>query len=99
MKKIICLLGVFIAINANGFASLPPLWQDVRELKAILDAKEFGDYLHSGEAIQDIKKTDNGWAIHTNQHIVNIQVNYQTKAQPGPARFILEFQNPQSTSN
>lgn len=91
MKKLIVMLGAMMALNGAASAVLPPLWQGVAELKSMLNDKRFGETLQSGEVIQEIKKTDNGWRITTNKSEVDVHVVYQHASKPGPAQFVLEF--------
>lgn len=80
----------FLFINTS-FAALPPLWEDVKELKAILDDPQLGSSLQSGESILKIKRTEKGWLIVTNKNHLAIQVVPQQQDKMGPAKFSLEF--------
>lgn len=94
MNKFLIALLASLSLSGSVFAILPPLWQNVSEIKAILDNKELGNKLQSGEIIEEIKKNDNGWIIITNHNELAIKIVYHKPAQPGPALFTLEFGNP-----
>jgi len=94
MKKFLFSLVAFVSISAASYAVLPPLWQNVAELKAILEDKRLGDVIQSGEIIVDIRKSDGGWTLITNHNEVNVKVIYQAISKPGPAAFNLEFEAP-----
>lgn len=94
MKKFLCAMIMLMSFTAPSFAILPPLWQNVAELKAIFNDKQLENKLESGEVIQEIRKTDSGWTIFTNHNQLSIKVIYKKISQPGPAQFTLEFGNP-----
>jgi len=91
MKKVLFLAVALMTLNGMASAALPPLWQNVAELKAILNDKQLGDTVQSGEVIEDIKKTETGWLIVTNHQEVPIQVVYAPATRPGPAQFTVVF--------
>jgi hypothetical protein len=80
-----------IIASSSLCAALPPLWQNVAELKSILSDEHLGSHLESGEAILDIKKTDQGWLIITNHHELPVHITYKESQMPGPAKFNIEF--------
>lgn len=90
MKLLICLLAA-LSLTGPLSAALPPLWQNVAELKSILSDKKLGDYLDSGEAIIVIKKTEKGWLFVTNHHELPVHVIYKDAKMPGPAEFDIKF--------
>jgi hypothetical protein len=94
MKKILFALTVFLSFNGIAFSSLPPLWQNVAEINAMINDKELANHLTSGDVIQDIKKTDDGWIIVTNHNHLPVHIVYATMSQPGPARFNVVFDTP-----
>lgn len=91
MKKYFLLL----LLTAQCGAALPPLWQNVAELKAILEDKRLGEKLESGEVIMEIENTDASWLITTNHNQLSVNVVYGKRDMPGPATFTLEFGNPE----
>lgn len=88
MKKF---LPIFLLVCGSLSAALPPLWQNVAELKAILEDKELGATLQSGDAIESIEKTENGWVIKTNHRTAKIEVKVEPAKMPGPAKFTLQW--------
>lgn len=77
--------------SSSVYAALPPLWQNVAELKSILSDEHLGSHLESGEVILEIKKTDQGWLIITNHHELPIHIVNKEQKMPGPAKFNVEF--------
>ncbi|HSX03680.1 MAG TPA: hypothetical protein VLG76_03020 [Rhabdochlamydiaceae bacterium] len=73
------------------FAALPPLMQETKELKAILDDPRLSSSLKS-ELIQKIEKTEGGYLVSTASKQVQIKVKYLPATMPGPANFELIFQ-------
>jgi hypothetical protein len=74
------------------FSALPPLFQNIAEIKAILIDKRLGQLLESGESIEEIKKVDDGYLIITNQHKLLAKVIYKPISRPGPAQFDIDFE-------
>lgn len=72
-------------------AALPPAWQGVAELKAILNAPELPEYLESGDVIQGVLREENGWRIETNHRSITIEVIPKDQKMPGPKSFELKF--------
>lgn len=93
MKKYLFFFFSFIAVQTVS-AALPPLWQSVNEIKAILDDPELGVKLASGEMILKIKRSEEGWSIVTSRHYLAVRVIPQPQTMPGPAKFKLEFEEP-----
>lgn len=87
-----------IAISMNIFtslsAALPPFYESLVELSAILKDQRLAEKLSSGEPILDIKKNEKGYLITTNQNQVQVNIVYQKQDMPGPAKFNLEFEEP-----
>lgn len=77
--------------SGSVYAALPPLWQNVAELKSILSDEHLGSHLESGEVILEIKKIDQGWLIITNHQELPIHITYKESKMPGPAQFNVEF--------
>ncbi len=79
-------------------AILPPLYQDAKEITSILSNSDFDKKLHSGEVMLKIEKNAQGYAITTNQHRLQVDVNYSINAKIGPADYTLTFHEPVSLS-
>lgn len=74
------------------FALLPPLYQSVKEYKALLNDPRLEKNLSSGELIQNIERTETGFEVTTNKQVLKVAVIYKKQRMPGPAEFQLEFQ-------
>jgi hypothetical protein len=98
MKKILLYIIFFTSIHTHCQAILPPLWQGAAEIKAIMEDKRFGEHLHSGEIIEEIKRVDSGWLIRTNQNQLQVIVTYLPAATPGPTEFSLHFETSSRSS-
>ena len=96
MKKLFAILTLCMALNGSLFSALPPLYQGLKELKAIIEDKKLDQVLNAGEMIMDIRKTQDGYMIVTNQHQLNVKVVYDPASHPGPTPFHIEFQEPTS---
>lgn len=72
-------------------AVLPPVWQNVAELKAILTDPALNQELDSAELIQSINRIENGWEIRTNKQTVIAEITPQPQSMPGPERFKVTF--------
>lgn len=86
-------LGIFFS-QGMIFSALPPLYEDIAEIKAILEDQRLGQLLESGESIKEIKKSDQGYIIKTNHHKLYVKVIYKPNKMPGPAQFEIEFKTP-----
>lgn len=90
-------LGVFLSISSSSLlavAQLPPLYQDLKELRSILVSDNLGQLLPAGDTIQDIRKVEDGYLIVTNNHRLMAKVIYKD-GKIGPVPFTIEFQNPE----
>lgn len=77
----------------SAFAALPPLWQGVREIEAILKDHQLKEHFSSADQIQEIVKgEDNTYTIRSNNRECIVHVIYQPMMHPGPAKFTLNFQ-------
>lgn len=94
MKSFYSLLvaGTLFTHSAEGL--LPPLYENIKEIQAILGSPEIGERLQSGEVINKIERTSNGFAIQTNMHQLDVEVVYQKEGRIGPASFKLVFGEP-----
>ncbi len=73
-------------------ALLPPVWQDVAELKEILSDKRLNQYLDSAELIQSIERIDGGWKITTNRASLIAKIRPEPQSMPGPEKFSITFE-------
>lgn len=91
MKRFLFAFTMFFGSFSWLDATLPPLYQTAREIKAILANEELSHHLSSGEAIIQINKTEKGYEIITSQHRLTVDVIYQPASHPGPDPFKLVF--------
>ena len=94
MKKFLSIFCLCLLFQSPIFAILPPLYQGIKEMTAILQDPQLGQLLHSGEVIMSIQKTDSGYTVVTNQHQLPIKVNYRQERRIGPQQFTLSFDAP-----
>ncbi len=83
----------FLALGATSAltALLPPVWQDVAELKAILNDSKLNQFLESGESLQGIEKQPTGWILRTNKSVVFATIHPEKQSMPGAEKFSIEF--------
>ena len=93
MRKKQIFLCVCLVLTAQATAALPPLYQSIREFKALLDSPQIADRIGSEEVIRSITRDDNGFSIQTTKQTVSVCVIYDPVDHPGPAKFHLEFEN------
>lgn len=89
MKKYVFSIMCLLTIDAG--ALLPPLWNDVAELKEILNDQRLGQFLQSGDSITTIEKKEHGWKIVTNHRTIEVSVHYKKQVMPGKGQFSIEF--------
>ena len=70
---------------------LPPLYEGIKELQALLASHELSQKLGSGDVIEKIEKTENGYKITTNKRDLEVEVYYTPTGRIGPAAFTLKF--------
>lgn len=94
MKKFIFLL-FFLFILQTAHAALPPLYQSLREIKAIISYERLINELGSAEAVIGIKKVENGYLVKTFRYELKVDVIYIPQEMVGPAKFELKFNQKQ----
>ena len=92
--KVICLL--FPLFATTLFSALPPLAQSSKELQALLSDSQLQDNLGSGELIQEIIRTENGYVVMTRNYLMRVDIHYpiQEQRRVGPVSFELHFNPP-----
>lgn len=90
MLRIIIFILTCLPLNAV----LPPLYQDIKEIQAILDKATKDEIFHSGVVIQEITRSPPGYIIITNEFVLPITINYEKPSMPGPASFTVHFGEP-----
>ena len=81
-------------ITASLQALLPPLYESTKELQAILASPELGQKLTSGDVIEKIERTSDGFLITTNKRTLLVIVTYEATGRIGPASDKLTFGDP-----
>lgn len=96
MTKKLSLLTVafLLAFSSAAFATLPPLAQSEREIKAILDAPETYKRLGGADPIEQIARTENGYLLVTAHKELLVDVHYLPTQKVGPVEFELIFHPP-----
>lgn len=92
MKKLFAsavLLVCFMGQTAH--AALPPLWQSVREMEAILSSDQLGAHFVSGELLEDIVKVGNAYLVRGSQSAVFVEVINVPQEMAGPVKFKLKW--------
>lgn len=92
MKKILSAMVIGLGLISTLSAALPPFYESLVEISAILKDQRLAEKLSSGEPIVEIKKNEKGYLITTNQHELQVNIVYQKQDMPGPAKFNLEFE-------
>lgn len=91
MKAWILILGMTVSLCTVANAALPPLAQNLVELKAILNDKELTQLLDMAEVIESIERTSNGYRIKTARKIIDVDVVYLPSRRIGPQSYKLVF--------
>lgn len=85
-----------MSVTSSSYAVLPPLYETIKEYKALLDDPRLADSFTSGESIIAINRNYNTFDVITNQRKLTVKVEYDEVKRPGPAEFHLEFSEPVS---
>lgn len=93
MKKNVCLFLAAIALQLPAYSLMPPIWEDVSQIEAILNDPHLKDHLESGDALLGIKRTKKGWVIITNHKKLHVKVQALPQSMPGPGHYAIEFGN------
>ncbi len=91
MKAFVLASVLFLGAVSQSEAVLPPLYSGVAEIKGMLSSPDLGKVLQSGEVIMSIIKTESGYRITTNKHIVDVTVTARHQKMPGPAVYDFSF--------
>jgi len=95
MKKLLLGCFLFITISSSCFAALPPFYQSAKELKDLLSDQRLAEKLGSGQLIQDIIRTENGYLIVTPRKRLDVEVHYYPpKYGVGPSQYEFYFHEP-----
>jgi len=89
MKKLIFI--IILLFSTQLHAILPPFYQSVNEIEAILKDPRLKDDANSAYPILQIMKVDSGYLIITSRYNQKIEVKYIPQELIGPAKFELKF--------
>jgi len=94
MKLLKASLGIvlfqsMISIGLEG--ALPPVYESIRELQALIDSPELVPALEGVAPITEIQRRDNRFIVVTPNKTIEVTVVYQPVDHPGPAKFYLDF--------
>jgi hypothetical protein len=84
------LLSVFF--TAEQHAALPPLYQSIREIDAVLSHEYLRSSEFTAEPILDVKKIENGYLVETAHYYLMADVIYKETSHIGPMQFEVHFQ-------
>ncbi len=84
------MITLFCSVGAVE-AALSPLWQSVAEIQSLIGHPDLGSYLESADAIVSLTRTEDGYEVVTNKHILQAHINYLPQKMPGPAHFTWTF--------
>jgi len=90
-RSFIMATAALFLVHGSVQALLPPLWEGVAEIKAILSDEQLKDYLDSADIIESISKTSSGYLIKTNRSELEAIVEFRPQGMPGPAKFDIKF--------
>ncbi len=91
MKKFLLLA---LVLSGSVYAALPPFAQSAREIDAIVTDPDLYELLGSAEMIEQIIKTDGGFAVISTHYYLRVDVEYLPSRLVGPASFQLRFGQP-----
>lgn len=94
MKTILIIILCLFAVQLSVSAALPPLAESIAEIKAILNDPELIDSLGVADSIESIQRNDAGYLVVTRNKTLQIDLVFLPAMRPGPAKFDLKFQNP-----
>jgi len=82
---------LFFFFTTLSYSALPPLYQGIKEIEAILQAPELKERLSSSEIIEEIIREDHGYIVLTQKQTLYVKVIPSNKSKIGPKEFDLEF--------
>ena len=91
MKKKICFI-LSISIT-TAYSLLPPLEQNIKEMRAILQDEALKQLISSSEIITDFLRKDKYYLIITNKKVLRVDVRYISPKEKfvGPVKYHLKF--------
>lgn len=92
MKLILtCLICMGLTWSASCEGLLPPFWESVAQIKAILESHDLNNFFDSGEVIEFITQDEDGYLIVTNKSTVKAIIKTKPQSMPGPAIYEVNF--------
>lgn len=87
------LIGAALFLSALNYAegALPPVYQSIKEYKALIESPELSQQLGSGEGITEIQRSGNGFLVKSFHKTLQVDVVFDPQDHPGPAKFHLVF--------
>lgn len=86
MKKIFILCSLILS-PCFALAALPPFYQSVNEIKALLELPEVGETIGSHRRVEEIKRTSAGYLLTAGECQLEVKITYLPIPVPGPAKF------------
>ena len=75
-------------------AVLPPFYESVREIQALVSDSRMHERLGSAETIENIARTETGYFVETRNYRMEVDMEYLPAGRPGPAKFRFDFHEP-----
>lgn len=72
-------------------AALPPMPQSIREIKSVLDNEFLTSSEMTGQAILDLKRTNDGFLLETTDFIIPIYLEKIPQKIMGPIQYKISF--------
>ncbi|MBN9378960.1 MAG: hypothetical protein J0H93_11340 [Chlamydiales bacterium] len=94
-----CMCLAFLFFPCLNFAALPPIFEDIAEIKAILDDQKFINLLDSADSIKEISKKENGYLVKTNKLEIFARIIYKPIPRPGPLSFDIVIEAPKEVKS
>ncbi len=93
MRKLMAVMSVACVLSplALAWSALPPLYQNIREYKALIENPQLGQLMHSGEQITSIERTQMGFIVTGTQTQLEVEIVYSSEQSIGPVKFSLVF--------
>lgn len=91
MRKVFFTL-LFLGMTSSPlFAILSPINQSIKEIDAIVRSNEITQNFNQADTIQEIRKTDGGYVVTSEDKRMVVDVVYTPSQTPGPQQFKLVF--------
>ncbi len=87
-------LFLILLVSANLSAALPPYYQGVCEMQAVLSDTRLSELLGSSERVLSLAKSEDGYIVMTKSRLLLVDIMYLSGHGIGPAHFDLRFNQP-----